>query len=317
MKKAWLFLGMFILSSTILAQGQGGIPSSGRKVHNMGDPINTRGDDFCPTITADGRTMVFDSKLPDEDNHNLYISYYSDGKWSTPRFIKELNTEYNEETPYITPDGSTLVFASDRPEGMQPSVTADGMRRITFDIYISQNINGMWTAPKPVAGDVNTTRNERSPSLSHDRKTLFFSRWRFRNIEKAQIMKADLSDNAYINSRALPFPVNSDNYDIGFIPSRTRSGFYFSSRREGGHGGWDLYFAPEKNGEFKEIINMGPGINSPDNELFMAEGGSDIFFCSNRYGSLGDTTSSRQGPHRFFQNTNGMTRAHPPQLLAG
>jgi hypothetical protein len=93
MKKAWLFLGMFILSSTILAQGQGGIPSSGRKVHNMGDPINTRGDDFCPTITADGRTMVFDSKLPDEDNHNLYISYYSDGKWSTPRFIKELNTE--------------------------------------------------------------------------------------------------------------------------------------------------------------------------------------------------------------------------------
>jgi hypothetical protein len=131
-------------------------------------------------------------------------------------------------------------------------------------------------------------------------------------------MRADLSDNAYINSRPLPFPVNSDNYDIGFIPSRTRSGCYFSSRREGGYGGWDLYFAPEKNGEFPEVINLGPGINSPDNELFLAEGGSEIYFSApTATDRWADTTSSLPRRHRFFQNMSVRTKAHPPFHRAG
>lgn len=258
-----------------------------RNIINVGDPVNSMGDDFSPSLVADGSVMVFNSRLPDEEDHNIYITYFSGGAWSKPQFMEQINSAYNEETPYITPDGKVLLFASDRPGSMQPSVTADGNVRITYDIYISYNIGGRWTKPVPVPGDVNTTRNERSPSLSLDKKTLFFSRWRFRNIRNSKLMQASLRDNEYVDVRELPYPLNSDNFDMALTPSQRRPGFYLASRRPGGYGGWDLYFAGYKDGSFSEIINLGPEVNSADNELFLSEVDNTLYFCSDRIGSLG------------------------------
>ena len=79
-------------------------------VRNIGLAINTPGDDFSPSFTADGKVMVFNSKRRGERYQNLYISYYSNGAWSEAQPLNELNSPYNDETPFITPDGDISSF---------------------------------------------------------------------------------------------------------------------------------------------------------------------------------------------------------------
>ncbi len=257
-----------------------------KKLINLRGPVNSMGDDFAPTLTGNGNTLIFNSRLRGEHSHNLYESRLTPKGWSKPVYMKLLNSPENDETPYITPDGKTIIFSSDRKGSKRPSVTADGMVRITYDLYISHRIDGRWTKPVPVPGDVNTTRNERCPSLSPDRRFLYFSRWRYSNIRRSVIMVAELKNNRYVNVRPLPETINRYSYDLALAPSRS-GGFYFASRRPGGYGGWDLYFTKKIKDSWTKPVNLGPEINSPDNELFLSEAGSEIFFCSDRTGGLG------------------------------
>lgn len=150
---------------------------------NLGYPINTTGDDFSPSITADGKTMVFNSRERSEHNHNIYIMHFKNGRWTKPIPIKEINSQYNDETPFISTDGSVLVFSSDREGSIRPSITSDKKVRITYDIFISRSRKGKWTRPVRVPGTINTGNNERSPSISHDKKHLYFTRFPFRGLK--------------------------------------------------------------------------------------------------------------------------------------
>jgi len=287
MKQSYRFAAVAII---ILITGFAALYSQGftvKKIINFRGPINSMGDDYSPTLTGDGNTLIFNSRLKDEKIHNIFMSRLTRKGWTKPEYMKDINSNENDETPFITPDGKTIIFASDRKGSLRPSVTADGAVRITFDLYISNLIDGRWTKPVPVAGDVNTQRNERCPSLSPDRKFLFFSRWRYKNIRRSVIMVAELKDNRYVNAVELPPSINTYNYDLGMSPSRNGKGFYFSSRRPGGYGGWDLYYTQYSEGKYEEPVNLGPRINSPDNELFLTEAGKELFFCSNRTGGLG------------------------------
>ena len=256
-------------------------------ITNMGYPINTRGDDFAPSLTADGSIMVFNSREKGENNHNIYICFYENGLWSRPELIKELNTEFNEETPFISHDGSIILFSSDRPQSLKPPVTSDRAGRVTYDIFISTKKNGSWSRPEPVHGDVNTTWNERSPALSRDGRTLYYCRWPYKNMGEAKIFSAVKTSGAFTGSTALPYPVNTGNVELAFRESYTGSGYYFASMRPGGYGGWDIYFVEMQNGSFGAITNLGPGINTRDNELFYNDPAGRIYLSSNRSGSLG------------------------------
>ena len=256
-------------------------------ITNMGYPINTRGDDFAPSLTADGSIMVFNSREKGENNHNIYICFYENGLWSRPELIKELNSGFNEETPFISHDGSIILFSSDRPQSLKPPVTSDRAGRVTYDIFISTKRNGAWSRPEPVRGDINTTWNERSPALSRDGRTLYFCRWPYKNMEEAKIFSAVKTGDAFTGSTALPYPINTGNVELAFRESYTGRGCYFSSMRPGGYGGWDIYFVERDNGSFGAITNLGPHINTRDNELFYNDPAGRTYFSSNRSGSLG------------------------------
>ena len=166
-KKHYLILPILAAGMIYFASGGSGGPAG---PENMGYPINTRGDDFCPSFTGDGSIMVFSSREKGEGDHNVFMCAREGSSWSRPMPIREINTGHNEETPFIASDGTVLLFASDRPETRMPSVTADNVERITFDIYYSKKTENGWTDPLPVPGDVNTTQNERAPALSREQE---------------------------------------------------------------------------------------------------------------------------------------------------
>lgn len=256
-------------------------------VRNIGPAINTPGDDFSPSFTADGKVMVFNSKRRGERYQNLYISYYSNGAWSEAQPLNELNSPYNDETPFITPDGGYIFFSSDRDGSIEMQAEPTGQIRVSYDLYVSRHNGSQWERPIRLPGTINTAHHERSPSLSADLMTLYYTTWPFGDITRAYIMKAEYSDGEFIHPQALPAPINTNSQDLGLMPSPDGKGFYFSSLRDGGYGGWDIYYVPFINGKYGPAVNMGPQINSKYNELHLTIIDTQVFFSSNRPGGSG------------------------------
>ena len=96
---------------------------------NLGPVINDQYHNSGPSISSDGKTLIFCS-LPDWDSDNeLYMSRLSaDGQWSAPVGLGEpINTAASELYPCLTLDGRTLYFtrynANIFPEIFEASIT--------------------------------------------------------------------------------------------------------------------------------------------------------------------------------------------------
>ncbi len=68
------------------------------------------------TFSADGKTAVLEGRAPGRRDTDLFVTRRSAaGAWSEPLSIAAVNTTAGEGTPYLTPDGNQLLFASSRP----------------------------------------------------------------------------------------------------------------------------------------------------------------------------------------------------------
>lgn len=84
----------------------------------------------------DGQTLLISYKEQEEYGNDLFISTYSNGKFSRPRSLGlMINSDAEEITPYLAADGQTLYFASDR----------DG----NFDIFMSRRLDNSWRRWSP------------------------------------------------------------------------------------------------------------------------------------------------------------------------
>lgn len=246
-------------------------------------PINTSEDNFSPSLTPDGNIMVYNTREAEHLSHDIYITRKTNGTWSRPEPIESINSEYNDETPFISADGKSIYFASDRPRRTVENTDYGIMRpRQTYSIYFSSFKDGSWSAPAPVQGDVNTQMNERAPSLSIDGKILFYTRYPFRFIRDSKIMKAELEDGRFVNPEELPSPVNEGRYDIALTPAVNGIGYYFSSIRKEGFGGWDIYYVEKIEGKWQNLKILPSPVNSSEHDLFLSETYDGVYFCSNR-----------------------------------
>jgi len=116
------------------------------------------------TISADGRTIYFVSNRPENGSvakdRDIFVAYrLPDGRWSEPvRLGPPINTPYDEDAPFLHPDGKTLYFSSNRPESIGG-----------FDIFYSQlQENGKWSEPVNLGYPVNTPGDDIYFTLTAD-----------------------------------------------------------------------------------------------------------------------------------------------------
>lgn len=87
------------------------------------------------------------------------------------------NSPYIVTDAYMFPDGSGMLFASDRPDGCNIQHSGDnyhGDTALATDLYYVSYTNGQWGTPIHLDNTVNTPYCERYPLMSKDRKTLYF-----------------------------------------------------------------------------------------------------------------------------------------------
>jgi len=132
---------------------------------NTGDGINTKADEYFPSLTADGGTLIFTRN--EFNDENFYSSTRKDTTWQTAVPLEGVNTRDNEGAQSISPDGSWLVFTAcnRQDDGSQGSC----------DLYWSQLKNKAWTPAVPFSATINSSEWDSQPTISADSKTIIFS----------------------------------------------------------------------------------------------------------------------------------------------
>lgn len=156
---------------------------------NAGPNINSDAWDSQPTISYDGKTLIFASNRPGGiGGVDLYISHKLDnGEWSPAENLGPvINTPDNELTPFLHSDSQTLYFSSKGHKGMGG-----------YDIFFSKkDEKGNWTKPKNLGKPINTEGDDVSFFVSLDGKTGYYSSDRLNGPGGLDIYTFELYENA-------------------------------------------------------------------------------------------------------------------------
>jgi len=137
---------------------------------NLGPSINSPAREADPFYFVDPdtgeATLYFISNLL--GTYDIHQSTQNaDGSFRNAVLNKELSTAaYNDQRMTIRSDGLEIIFVSNRPGGLGGLDPWVSTRRTTHE---------PWTEPVNLGPPVNTAVDDRSPSLSTDGRTLFFS----------------------------------------------------------------------------------------------------------------------------------------------
>ena len=210
----------------------------GQLIKSVGLPIDfPNANEFDPILSNDGNELAFVSDK--SGKYKLYISKLVDGEWSEPVGIESVNEfsggQSNIRYPSFNYNASILYFAADYNKD------SSGV-----DIFYTKRVNQKWTEPMSVGIPVNSLSYDGQPSISSDDKNLYFSR----KNPKAEAKDFDCK-HIYVSSREdasekwgrpkkLPIPINVDCEQAPKIALDNKT-LYFSSVREGGKEGFDIY----------------------------------------------------------------------------
>lgn len=200
---------------------------------NAGLPINSETHDATVSISPDGQSMLIYRTNENLTGGDLYVLYRENGEWLRPKKMgPEINSEFQEASAAISPDGETLIFSSNRPGGMGGK-----------DLYRVKLLpNGKWSLPRNLGPLVNSAFDEDSPFISPDGNTLYFASKGNNSMGGYDLFRSDLSDNGSWQSPVnLGYPINSVADDIYLCMINEGKTGFFSSDRQGGFGDQDLY----------------------------------------------------------------------------
>ncbi|MEO1451424.1 MAG: hypothetical protein AAFV07_17970, partial [Bacteroidota bacterium] len=205
------------------------------------------------------------------------------------RMGDEINSSDPDYAPFLHPTDAILVFTSRRDtSGINSDYYVDPYKRTNEDLYIVERdfISGDWKEAERLSDTINTEFNEGSACLAPDGKTLYFTRCREgRGFGNCDIYQAtyDAATGSWSHVRNLGSNVNSRSWDSQ--PNITPDGrtLFFASNRKGGFGGTDLYYTVlGEDNRWSKAQNLGPLINTPDQEVtpFYHQINGTLYFSS-------------------------------------
>ena len=201
------------------------------KAENIGAPINTDFHDANVGISPDGQTILI--YKDDMGDGNIYSTSLDGDKWSAPVKLNDnINTKNWEPSAFISADGNTLYFISNKPGGF-------GGR----DLYVSKMTSeGDWGKAENMGANINTAYDEDAPFIHPDGVSLSFSSNGHNTMGGFDIFTSLLSeDGIWSQPINVGYPVNTTDDDAFYVVSPNNKTAYLSSFREGGLGEKDNY----------------------------------------------------------------------------
>ena len=250
------------------------------------------------TFSEDGMYMIFakgnDGKNSGRNNVDLYWSRFRRGGWTNPRLLNVNTSRSWDSTPYLSKDGKTLYFASNRSKGYGGT-----------DIY-KANVNrrGRWINIQNLGPEINTPGNELFPSVTEDGR-LYFSSDNHEGFGGLDIFVATRRGGKITISNPGK-PLNSRGDDFGVNPYNPTRGF-FTSNRDGGKGDDDIYTFVNNDPNLKIVNYVLKGTTltqkNDDKELIIL-GNSSVKLLDKEGAVIDETFTDDNGEFEFIVYTD-------------
>lgn len=252
---------------------------------NMGPAINSRYDEYFPSITPNDSVLVFTRKTSgiDEDFYKAHRD--SCGGWFLARDMgSPPNSIQQEGAQFLSADGHYLFFmrCGNRSE--------NGWEAGGCDLYFSYTEEDGWSQPVAFGATINTTGYEGMPTLSSDNRELFFVSGKEGGYGGMDIWVTRFEDGLWQIPENLGPEINTPFDETAPFIAPDNSTLYFTSNGHPGVGGNDI-FRSERNaaGLWQHPVNLGLPINSAyeDVSFCISADGRKGYFSSNRPEGVG------------------------------
>ena len=264
------------------------IETPSRYIVNYVPKINSKFNDFAPTLSNDTNSLYFTSTRPPSKGKkinpntgsnfaDIYIAKKDKrGFWDTPKLIQgDINTDIEEGSAYISPDGTTMYFTK------CPNVKD---QNLGCQIWEAVFRDGIWTVHNQIKLFTDSSISVGHPYLTPDGLTMYFVSDNPQGFGGKDIWM--VKRNSSISQWGTPInlgpEINTKEDEI--FPTVDKEGsLYFSSNGHITMGGFDIFKAKKDNGKW-QVINLKYPINSSANDyslIFIDK--NKGYFASNRF----------------------------------
>ncbi len=235
------------------------------EIKGLENGINSKFDDYL-YIEYKNSTAFFTTKRdkgtgnlknPTDDKYyeDIYIHRPSELTKNEP--LSNVNSKTNDACLGFSPSKNTLFMFIDDNQG---------------DLYYSINEQSGWSKPKSIGKPINSEYAESSMCLNKDSNIIYFvsDRNDITNHGKSDIFYSELGENDnWQEPKNIGNKINTEYSEEAVSLSKDGNTLFFSSRGHNTMGGFDIFKSErDKNGNWKEPINLGYPINSPSHDLF-------------------------------------------------
>lgn len=267
--KSWLALGQYEASIESFKKFQAKFPddADNTKYHHqakyMLNYVKGRQE-----LLKQGNTMSPPVKLPDHVN----------------------SADYSEYAPATDPTGRIIYFTSTRKGGFSPDKKED--KAGDSDLYRVEFKDGKWQNPVLMPPPINSSNNEGSACVSADGQMIIYvACGRDEGLGSCDLYILNLEGDKWSDPKNMGSVVNSKQWDSQPTISSDGQRIIFSSNRDGGYGGADLYVI-EKNafGDWGPPMNMGGMVNTPfdDSYPYLSSDSKTLYMASEGHPGLGE-----------------------------
>lgn len=252
-------------------------------IENLGPKVNSKGHEYWPGLSIDGRTLVF-TRLVDMQE-DFYVSYAQDGDWSSAKAAPgDMNTPENEGTTAMSSDGRTLIYTVCNQGGYG-----------SCDLFMSHLIpssNGAdrWSAKQNLGPLVNSKYWDAQPSLSGDGRILVFASARPGGLGGKDLWMSTWVNGRWTEPKNLGSPINTTGDEEAPFLHYDGMTLYYSSDGHPGYGQKDLFVSRRSaDMTWSEPKNLGRGLNTPKDDIgiYIDAKAQRGFFASDREGGQG------------------------------
>jgi outer membrane protein OmpA-like peptidoglycan-associated protein len=159
----------------------------------------------------------------------VIIAMNKDGVWTKTGELPYNNPAYSVGHPAVSSTGDTIYFVSD--------IAEKGLGGT--DIYMAIRSNGVWGEMINVGENVNTEKNEMFPFLYRDKFLIFASNGRGKG-DDLDLYNVGIFGDKITKAEEIT-ELNSDSDDFSFVIHPKEEVGFFTSNRDGGVGGDDIY----------------------------------------------------------------------------
>src|SRR5690554_554870 len=205
--------------------------------------------------------------------------------------VELFNSNRSDFSPMLNRRGDRLYFTSSREDARGERSLVTGMKY--NDIFFAPiNVHGEWQYPRQLESPVNTDFDEGTPAFSPDGEWMYYTHaYADPNRPTGTVIHASRRVNGeWSGGREVEILPGDVHWSFAHpAPSPCGNYLFFVSDMPGGEGGKDIWRATlNSSTEVHSIVNMGPEINTPGDEMFpYAKSDSLLYFSSDGHPGMG------------------------------